>query len=70
MALAEGATVTLMALSRTALYHRLRFRPDGIWEQTGGQFGRSERNQRLFQGVTLPQRLAQETVRLSRFRNL
>ncbi|MDX5389850.1 MAG: glycosyltransferase, partial [Rhodobacterales bacterium] len=39
----KGHTVSLFVLSRTALYHRVRFDPAGYWEQTGGVFGRSDR---------------------------
>ena len=40
-AAADGAIVTLLMLSRTALPHRVRFDPGGWWEQTGGLWGTS-----------------------------
>lgn len=45
--LAAGNSVTLFRFSPTALYHRLRFTDDGIWEQAGGLFGKSRRSQPL-----------------------
>ncbi|MHA6326321.1 glycosyltransferase family 2 protein [Roseivivax sp. CAU 1753] len=67
---AAGQTVTLMSLSATALYHRLRFREDGIWVQEGGQFGRADRTEPLIRPASLRQRIRQETARLRPFRNL
>lgn len=64
-ALLDGAVVTVLRFSPTALYHRMQFHPDGYWEQTGGQFGRSDRAQRLFRITTLSGRVAKETTRLA-----
>lgn len=44
-ALAGGDRVTLLLLAPTPHHHRMRFTEDGIWEQTGGLFGRSDRGQ-------------------------
>lgn len=43
----QGHVVTLLSLSPTALYHRVAFTEEGVWRQTGGLFGRSERDQPL-----------------------
>ena len=44
----KGYVVTLLSLSPSALYHRVSFTEAGVWEQSGGLFGRSERDQPLF----------------------
>ena len=44
-AVAEGAVATVIRLSPTGLRHRIRFHPDGYWEQWGGIFGPSDRAQ-------------------------
>ena len=42
--LLSGSVVSLYIFSRTALFHRVRFHPDGFWEQSGGLFGRANRS--------------------------
>ena len=44
----KGHVVTLLSLSSSALYHRVSFTGAGVWEQSGGLFGRSERDQPVF----------------------
>ncbi|MEX0369434.1 MAG: glycosyltransferase family 2 protein [Tateyamaria sp.] len=66
----KGAIVTLFLFSPTALYHRVRFHPDGYWEQRGGLFGRSNRDAPLFRTFTFQERVAMETERVSRQRLL
>ncbi len=65
-----GRRVTLVLLSPTALYHRVRFCPGGWWEQSGGQFGRSDRDQPLFRFCRLRTRISEETARLANIRFL
>ncbi|MBP0483099.1 glycosyltransferase family 2 protein [Sagittula salina] len=48
-AVRRGEIVTLILLSPSALYHRVRFAGEGYWEQTGGLFGRSQRQAPIFQ---------------------
>ena len=67
-AAARGAVVTLILLSPTARFHRLRFHPDGYWEQRGGLFGRSDRSQPLFRFVGFRRRVAEESARVARQR--
>ena len=64
----EGQTVSLFLLSRTALYHRVRFDPAGYWEQTGGLFGRSDRSDPLFRVGRLKARVAREVERIGAVR--
>ncbi len=40
---AAGKVATVMVFSPTTLFHRVRFSDFGIWEQTGGLFGKSLR---------------------------
>ncbi|WP_146590491.1 glycosyltransferase family 2 protein [Puniceibacterium confluentis] len=65
-----GRGVTLILLSPTALYHRVRFRAEGWWEQTGGVYGRSLRSQPLLRIQRLRSRLREEVNRLRNLRFL
>ena len=60
----RGATVSLLLVTHTGLYHRVRFREPGYWEQTGGLFGRSDRDDPLFRPWTLSQRRDHEAQRV------
>lgn len=64
----RGEVVTLMLLSPTALFHTIRFHPDGYWEQRGGLFGKSDRQGRYFQFTTFRRRIMAETNRIRRQR--
>ncbi|MEL6621129.1 MAG: glycosyltransferase [Pseudomonadota bacterium] len=63
-----GHIVTLILLSPTALYHRVRFAPHGYWEQTGGMFGRSERDAPLFRLQSFSMRVERESRRVAKQR--
>ena len=39
----RGVTASLLLVTHTSLYHRVRFRASGYWEQVGGLFGKSDR---------------------------
>lgn len=67
-AVASGKIVTLMRFSLTALFHRVSFRPEGWWQQTGGIFGRSERRQPLFRLTTFKRRKKAEIDRIREIR--
>ncbi|MFC2969427.1 glycosyltransferase family 2 protein [Acidimangrovimonas pyrenivorans] len=69
-AVAGGAIVTLFRFSPTALAHRMRFDPEGFWEQTGGLFGRSDRDQPRFRLQGFRHRLARERARVAGLRPL
>lgn len=62
----QGEVATVLLLGRSALYHHIRFTDDGIWLQTGGQFGRSERNAPLVEMHNLKQRIHLEKSRAAR----
>lgn len=61
--LSAGNTVTLFRFSPTALFHRVRFAEDGIWEQTGGLFGKSTRSQPLLRAWSFAGRVRAEAER-------
>ncbi|MFD1342662.1 glycosyltransferase family 2 protein [Litorisediminicola beolgyonensis] len=69
-AVVSGETATVLRLSPTALYHRMRFHPDGWWEQIGGQFGKALRNEPRFRPLTAARRAKLEAARLSQTRAL
>ena len=55
----EGEIVSLLSLSRSSLYHKVRFTEEGVWLQSGGIFGRSKRDAPL---VRLMGRRAREKM--------
>ncbi|MFO7805851.1 MAG: glycosyltransferase family 2 protein [Paracoccaceae bacterium] len=65
----EGQRVSLFLLSATGRYHVVRFTEDGVWEQKGGQFGKSRRDMPMLQFWTARRRVAMETRRLSQLRD-
>lgn len=60
-----GDIVTVFLFSPSALYHKVRFTPDGFWEQTGGLFGRSDRHAPLFRVFSFSERVNMEKRRLA-----
>lgn len=67
-AVADGAIVTVIRLSPTGLFHRLRYRAPGYWDQRGGLFGRSCRDDALFRPWRFGARIARETSAAARVR--
>lgn len=65
----QGQRVSLICLSPSSLYHRVRFE-SGIWVQTGGIFGRSTREQPMLQVHSFRARVDLETRRISAQRGL
>lgn len=63
-----GNVVSVYIFSPTALFHHIRFHKDGYWLQTGGVFGRSERQEPLIQPTSLEQRAERENVRVASMR--
>ncbi|WP_417770655.1 glycosyltransferase family 2 protein [Stappia sp.] len=66
----RGEVATLILLSPTTLFHRLRFVPEGYWEQRGGVFGRSDRAQPLLRLTGFRRRVAEEVARVARQRGI
>ena len=56
----RGERVTLILLSPTALFHRVEFRPEGYWEQSGGLWGRAERDEPLVRLQSFGKRVKRE----------
>jgi O-antigen biosynthesis protein len=67
---AQSKIVTLVLLSPTARPHRMRFTRDGVWEQRGGLFGRSDRSEPILQWWSFHSRVAREAGISGRFRPL
>lgn len=60
---AQGHTVSLYLFTHTALFHSVRFQPQGYWKQRGGLFGRSDRDQPVFRLTHLRARTTVEIAR-------
>lgn len=67
---AAGSVVTLILLSPTALFHHLRFTPDGYWQQSGGLFGKSDCKQGLISFWSFHRRVRAEADRVGIVRGL
>jgi hypothetical protein len=65
---ADGRSVSLFVLGHTVRAHRVEFTPDGVWRQSGGLFGPSDRAQRRFTGWSFMRRISAETGRLEKIR--
>lgn len=61
----QGAIVSLFLLSPTSLYHHVKFNDSGVWEQHGGQFGRSLRAAPLVRPWRFRNRVNAELTRLA-----
>mmetsp|Transcript_17998 Transcript_17998/g.27404 ORF Transcript_17998/g.27404 Transcript_17998/m.27404 type:complete len:415 (-) Transcript_17998:13246-14490(-) len=62
---AAGEIVTLVLLSPTTLYHAVRFDESGFWEQRGGLFGKSLRDDPPFRMTTFSSRVGREVQRVA-----
>jgi O-antigen biosynthesis protein len=69
-AVTNGDIVSLFRFGPTSLYHRVSFDPCGYWEQAGGLFGRSERDDPLVRLWSFRRRLAREVRRVAKVRGL
>lgn len=67
-AVRRGAVVTVFRFGPTTLFHHMRFHPEGYWEQTGGLFGRAERDGPLMRAAGSGTRLAEEMRRIAALR--
>jgi GT2 family glycosyltransferase len=66
----QDQIVTLLIMSPTSLFHHVQFHKDGYWEQSGGLFGKSDRNQKVFKIWTRKRRKAFEAKRIGATRSL
>jgi len=64
-AAAAGETVTLFLFAPGVRPHRVRFTPDGVWEQTGGLWGRSNRNAERLRFRRFSARITEERARVA-----
>ena len=64
----DGAVVSLFVLSPTALFHRRRMTASGVWEQTGGVFGKSDRSDPAWRWWRFSARVAHEMAQLQAVR--
>lgn len=67
---AAGDSVSLFLFSPTTLYHHVRMTAEGVWEQTGGLWGRSDRSGHLVQPTTFARRLRREIARVAAQRGI
>ncbi len=63
-----GLPATVFSFSKTALFHKCWFHPDGFWVQSGGLFGKAERTSTVFRTYRKRERYEKEVGRLERFR--
>lgn len=63
-AAAEGKTVSLFLLSHSTFYHKVRYHPDGYWEQTGGVWGKGDRTDPVFMPWRRAKRVTHEKERI------
>lgn len=69
-AVEEGHVATVFRFSPTAVPHRVSFKSNGYWEQTGGLFGPAERSEPPFRLTSFRRRVRRERARLGLLRNL
>ncbi|MEQ9387154.1 MAG: hypothetical protein RIJ37_06870, partial [Marinovum algicola] len=67
---AAGHVSTALIFSLTTAYCHVRFTPAGYWEHSGGQFGKSERDEPLFTLRRLRRKCDAEIARIRRERGL
>jgi hypothetical protein len=60
----EGGVVTVLILSRSPAYMQIGFSADGYWLHSGGQYGKSDRTEPLFQRRSFKQKVQLEVARL------
>jgi len=68
-AVAAGDNVTVFRFSPTALPHQVRFHEGGWWEQHGGFFGPSDRDEPVFRLRAFGPRVLKEWARVAKLRH-
>ena len=61
----RGQRVSIFLFTATALFHRVKFSADGVWEQAGGLWGKSDRMDPLIAFWRSSSRLKREMARVS-----
>ncbi len=61
----QGKCVTVFRFTYTALFHRRYFDARGFWVQSGGLFGKSDRNTRSLLPKRTKQRIIEETKKIT-----
>lgn len=67
-AVRDGAIVSLFLFSPTVRRHRVSFTSDGVWEQSGGLFGQSDRDSPAIRLQLFSSRLSSEIMRVRKQR--
>ena len=66
----NGQRASVFSFSLTPVRHHVVYTNSGIWVQTGGQFGRTKRNSRLFVWCRFASRLRDERQRVAKIRGI
>ena len=66
----NGHRVSLFSFSLTPIRHHVRYSDEGMWVQTGGQFGRSSRETKRFRWCRFASRTKEETERVAKVRGI
>ncbi|MDD9922194.1 MAG: glycosyltransferase family 2 protein [Boseongicola sp.] len=66
----SGHPASVFSFSLTPVRHHVRYLDSGVWVQTGGQFGRSDRNDRLFRWCRFADRVRDEIRRVEKQRGI
>lgn len=66
---AAGKTVSLFLFGPSPRYHTVKY-AEGVWEQNGGVFGRSDRDGAIFQPQSFAKRVQREQARVTQLRGL
>ncbi|QOL82093.1 glycosyltransferase family 2 protein [Pseudooceanicola spongiae] len=64
----EGRPVTLFVFSLSTLYHRVAMTGSGVWVQSGGTFGKSQRSDKAVNVWRFASRVSHEAGRIARQR--
>ncbi len=65
----ENRPVTLFVFSLSALFHQRSFHTSGYWVQSGGIFGKSDRDDRIFRFYTAQSRMRRELDEIRKYRS-
>lgn len=66
----NGHRVSVFSFSLTPIRHHVRYTDQGFWIQTGGQFGRADREAKRFRWCRFARRKKEETERVAKVRGI